>query len=138
MSLLCVLQDEDVYTFFEPDLPCDGMGIPRSKITDASKVPGDRRPAPKLSSSRSNSKSSQSRTKPVPNLEKKTPNHTSGGGRRSTSENASWNVLDLKKENYFSCAVGRNRTNARYVMNSSDDVVGFLRQLAESSTSSTS
>ncbi|XP_019193707.1 PREDICTED: alpha,alpha-trehalose-phosphate synthase [UDP-forming] 1 isoform X2 [Ipomoea nil] len=132
-------KDEDVYTFFEPDLPCDGMGIPRSKITDASKVAGDRRPTAKLSSSRSNSKSSsQSRSKPVPNLEKKTPNHTSGGGRRSTAENASWNVLDLKKENYFSCAVGRNRTNARYVMPTSDDVVAFLRQLAESSTSSTS
>ncbi|XP_019193708.1 PREDICTED: alpha,alpha-trehalose-phosphate synthase [UDP-forming] 1 isoform X3 [Ipomoea nil] len=105
-------KDEDVYTFFEPDLPCDGMGIPRSKITDASKVAGDRRPTAKLSSSRSNSK--------------------------STAENASWNVLDLKKENYFSCAVGRNRTNARYVMPTSDDVVAFLRQLAESSTSSTS
>lgn len=135
-----MLQDEDVYTFFEPDLPCDGMGIPRSKITDALKAPGDRRSTPKLSSSKSsNAKSSQSRTKPIPNLEKKTPNHASGGGRRSAAENsnASWNVLDLKKENYFSCAVGRKRTNARYVMKTSDDVVAFLRQLAESSTSST-
>nr|GMC70285.1 alpha,alpha-trehalose-phosphate synthase [UDP-forming] 1 [Ipomoea batatas] len=132
-------KDEDVYTFFEPDLPCDGMSIPRSKTTDALKVPGDRRPTPKLSSSKSNSKSSQSRTKPIPNLEKKTPNHASSkNNSKPTPENASWNVLDLKKENYFSCSVGRNRTNARYVMSGSGDVVAFLRQLAESSTSTAS
>lgn len=40
-------------------------------------------------------------------------------------------VLDLKGENYFSCAVGRKRSNARFLLNSSDEVVCFLKELAE-------
>ncbi|KAL3364383.1 hypothetical protein AABB24_013241 [Solanum stoloniferum] len=119
-------KDEDVYTFFEPELPSDCIGMPRSKVSDAPKVPGERRSVPKLPSSRTSSKSSQNRNRPVSNSDKKTSN-----GRRPSPENVSWNVLDLKKENYFSCAVGRTRTNARYLLNTPDDVVAFLRELAE-------
>ncbi|XP_060191032.1 alpha,alpha-trehalose-phosphate synthase [UDP-forming] 1 [Lycium barbarum] len=124
-------KDEDVYTFFEPELPSDCIGMPRSKVSDAPKVPGERRSVPKLPSSRTSSKSSQSRNRPVSNSEKKTSNHNDG--RRPSPENVSWNVLDLKKENYFSCAVGRTRTNARYLLSTPDDVVAFLRELAEAS-----
>ncbi|XP_010480504.1 PREDICTED: probable alpha,alpha-trehalose-phosphate synthase [UDP-forming] 2 [Camelina sativa] len=42
----------------------------------------------------------------------------------------SLNVLDLKKENYFSAAIGQTRTKARYVIHSSHDVVDLLHKLA--------
>ncbi|KAL3839982.1 hypothetical protein ACJIZ3_024573 [Penstemon smallii] len=40
-------------------------------------------------------------------------------------------ILDLKGQNYFSCAVGRNRSNARYLLGSSAEVVSFLKELAD-------
>lgn len=53
---------------------------------------------------------------------------------RAAEESVAWHegcsVLDLKSENYFSCAVGRKRSNARYQLNSTDDVVRFLKYLA--------
>lgn len=54
--------------------------------------------------------------------------------RMSLHEGSS--VLDLKGENYFSCAVSRKRSNARYLLRSSNDVVTLLKELAESSSSS--
>ena len=124
--MLSFLQDEDVYTFFEPELPSDAMSIPKIKVTDAMKFPVERRPAPKLLTGRNSSKSSQHKSqRPVLN---------SGGGRRSSPETTSWNVLDLKKENYFSCSVGRTRTNARYVLNTSAEVVAFVTDLAGTSS----
>ncbi|CAH9107546.1 unnamed protein product [Cuscuta europaea] len=120
-------KDEDVYRFFEPDLPCDAMGVPRTKLGDAMKAGAERRGAPKNSSNRT--------TKSASISEKATQNHhhPSGDGRRQPPENASWNVLDLKKENYFSCAVGRTRTDARYRMKTSGDVVKFITDLAAAS-----
>lgn len=119
-------KDEDVYTFFEPELPSDAISIPKIKVTDAMKFPVERRPASKLPTSRNSSKSSHNKSqRPVLN---------SGGGRRSAPETTSWNVLDLKKENYFSCSVGRTRTNARYVLSTSTEVVAFLNELAETSS----
>ena len=41
-------------------------------------------------------------------------------------------VLDLKGENYFSCAVGRKRSSARYLLGSPADVVSLLKELADS------
>lgn len=115
-------KDEDIYTFFEPELPQDGMCIQKTKVTDAIKFPEERRQSPKPPTSKTNSKSSHG--KPL-----RSQTH-SGGGRRASPESTSWNVLDLKKENYFSCAVGRTRTNARYILSTSDNVVAFLKQLA--------
>lgn len=40
-------------------------------------------------------------------------------------------VLDLQGDNYFSCAVGRKRSTARYLLNSSVDVVALLKKLAD-------
>ncbi|CAH2056859.1 unnamed protein product, partial [Thlaspi arvense] len=133
-------KDEDLFSFFEPELPSDPTGAPRSKVADALevpdalKIPGERKPPSKLPTSKSGSKSSHNKTqRPVSNAEKKTNNHVSGSGRKSPPENMSWHVLDLKGENYFSCAVGRTRTNARYVLGSSEEVVFFLKELAGAS-----
>uniref|UniRef100_A0A2P2MBP6 Trehalose-6-phosphate synthase-1 n=2 Tax=Rhizophora mucronata TaxID=61149 RepID=A0A2P2MBP6_RHIMU len=125
-------KDEDVYNFFEPELPSDVIGITRTKQTDGMKLSGERRPALKLPAGRSGPKSSQGKTqRPLPNSDKKTTNHCSG--RRPSPENISWNVLDLKGDNYFSCAVGRSCSNARYLLGSSDDVVTFLKKLSHAS-----
>ncbi|KDP34467.1 hypothetical protein JCGZ_11938 [Jatropha curcas] len=130
-------KDEDVYTFFEPLLPnSDGIGITRTKQTDGLKSPGEKRPPFKLLASKSGSKSYQGKTqRPSPNPEKRTNNHSCGSARRQSPEKISWNVLDLKGDNYFSCAVGRTRTSARYLLHSSDDVVSFLKKLANASFS---
>lgn len=133
---LSSLQDEDVYTFFEPDLSTDNNGLPRSKITDGLRSSGERRSSSKLPANKSGSKSSQNKTqRPLPNPEKKAAvNHKSGNVRWPSPDKISWNVLDLKKENYYSCSVGRTRTNARYLLQSSDDVVSFLKELADASS----
>ncbi|KAI3466017.1 hypothetical protein Pfo_022680 [Paulownia fortunei] len=123
-------KDEDVYTFFEPELPPDSLGLPRTKVTDAIKLSVEKRSAPKLPSGRSSSKPQGKSQHHGPNPDKKSTTGAAGSSKRSSPENNSWNVLDLKKENYFSCAVGRNRTNARYLLNTSDDVVTFLKELA--------
>ncbi|KAK4387162.1 Alpha,alpha-trehalose-phosphate synthase [UDP-forming] 1 [Sesamum angolense] len=127
--------DEDVYTFFEPELPPDSFGLPRSKVTDAIKLSAEKRPPPKFPTGRSSSKPPSKSQQHGTNSDKKATNGASGSSKRSSSENVSWNVLDLKKENYFSCAVGRTRTNARYLLNTSDDVVAFLKELAEAAFS---
>ncbi|XP_021809680.1 alpha,alpha-trehalose-phosphate synthase [UDP-forming] 1 [Prunus avium] len=129
-------KDEDVYTFFEPDLPPEQMGLPR-KMTDGQKLPSERRSSLKVPSSKSASKSAQSKTqRPLPNPEKKNATHSNGNARWPSPEKTSWNVLDLKRENYYSCTVGRTRTNARYLLQSSDDVVSFLKELAGASSAS--
>ena len=129
---LLFLQDEDVYTFFEPVLPVDNFNT-RSKALESLKLPSEKRSSLKLLTNRNGSKSSHSRTqRPLP--DKRTSNHNNSGGLRRPSpstEKSSWNVLDLKVENYYSCAVGRTRTNARYQFGSPDDVVSFLKELAE-------
>lgn len=132
----CSFQDEDVYTFFEPDLPPEPMGLPR-KMTDGQKLPSERRSSLKVPSNKNASKSAQSKTQRLLlNGEKKNANHSNGNPRWPSPEKISWNVLDLKRENYYSCTVGRTRTNARYLLQSSDDVVSFLTELAGASSAS--
>lgn len=89
-----LLQDEDIYTFFESEIL-----------------------SPKLSHE-TRSKSSSS-------------NH-------SLEKKVSLNVLDLKQENYFSTAIGQARTKARYVVDSSHNVVNLLHKLAVANTTTTS
>ncbi|OWM81475.1 hypothetical protein CDL15_Pgr007513 [Punica granatum] len=130
-------KDEDVYTFFEPELPSDALGIARTKASEGMNSLLERRPSLKLPTGKSGSKSSNNprAQRPLPNPEKRTTaNNSSGSGKRSSPEKISWNVLDLKGENYFSCAVGRTRTNARYLLNSSDNVVLLLKELAGASS----
>ncbi|KAH1218272.1 Alpha,alpha-trehalose-phosphate synthase [UDP-forming] 1 [Glycine max] len=126
-------QDEDIYAFFEPELPSIGVGLQRSKGTEGVKFPVERVSSLKNPASRNGAAKSSSQKKgqrPVSNNEKKRNNHVCRGPRRLAPEKISWNVLDLKKENYFSCAVGRTQTNARYTLGSPDEVVAFLKELA--------
>ncbi|XP_028763778.1 alpha,alpha-trehalose-phosphate synthase [UDP-forming] 1 isoform X2 [Neltuma alba] len=129
-------KDEDVYSFFEPELPSGGVGGPRNKVPEVAKSPAERRQSLKITSStKAGTKSSPNKTqRPVSNSDKKNTNHICSAPRRLAPEKISWNVLDLKKENYFSCAVGRTRTNARYTLGSSDDVVSLLKELAQASS----
>lgn len=134
-NLFVFHQDEDVYSFFEPELPNESMGsIPRNKTGESQKLPGERKSSSSSSKPpavRNGSKSPHGkpqRSLSVP--EKKSPNPKYGNQKQSPE--VSWNVLDLKKENYFSCAVGRKRTNARFILGSSDEVVSFLKQLSGS------
>lgn len=139
---LLFFQDEDIYTFFEPELPSDSSNASKAKGSDSSRSsPDNRKPTGKASSSRNSSRASQSGSKksqtgsgsdkraapaqraPIPNA------------WQTTQDSVSWregsSVLDLNKENYFSCAVNRKRSSARFLLNSSDDVVSFLKELAD-------
>ncbi|KAL5992690.1 Trehalose-6-P synthase/phosphatase complex synthase subunit [Asimina triloba] len=129
-------KDEDIYTFFEPDLPAEPVATSRAKVADTAKqCSGNKRSSPK-SPSKSSSKASHGKTnKNSVGLERKAStnnNHNSDSGWRSSQESISWHegssVLDLKGENYFSCAVGRKRSNARYLLGSSDEIA-FMRSL---------
>ncbi|GMJ13828.1 trehalose-6-phosphate synthase, TREHALOSE-6-PHOSPHATE SYNTHASE 1 [Hibiscus trionum] len=133
-------KDEDVYTFFEPELSFNALSMARSKPFDGPRLlPAERRPQLKLPASRSGAKSSsQTKTqRPFPPPDRRTGNYYSNGSlqRPSVQEKISWSVLDLQGDNYFSCAVGRSRTSARYLLGSSDDVVSFLNRLVNASPS---
>lgn len=132
-----MFQDEDIYTFFEPELPSESPPAARGMVTNAVRAS-----VPKISASKIGSKASRLKKQPsLPPLEKRAANHGSGivsqpiiRDRVSMHEGSS--VLDLKAENYFSCAVGRKRTNARYLLGSADDVVNLLKELVQCSSSS--
>ncbi|ESQ35106.1 hypothetical protein EUTSA_v10009417mg [Eutrema salsugineum] len=57
--------------------------------------------------------------------------------KKMKKKKVSSNVLDLKKENYFSAAIGQARTKARYVIDSSEDVADLLHKLAVAETTTT-
>ncbi|XP_072966589.1 alpha,alpha-trehalose-phosphate synthase [UDP-forming] 1-like [Typha angustifolia] len=130
-------KDEDIYTFFEPELPSETANSSKGKAAEGGRPSPDRRSTGRSSNSRNNSKTPQSRTPRASyGSDRRIPtNHNNSTGWRSPQETMSWregsSVLDLKGDNYFSCAVGRKRSNARYLLNSSDDVVNFLKELAE-------
>ncbi|XP_010273426.1 PREDICTED: alpha,alpha-trehalose-phosphate synthase [UDP-forming] 1-like isoform X2 [Nelumbo nucifera] len=132
-------KDEDIYTFFEPELPADPSGTARAKVTDPIKTSIEKRAAPKLLASKSASKACHGKTQRTSAAsEKKTTNHVSGTVWRPSQDSIPWHegsVLDLKGENYFSCTVGRKRSNARYLFGSSDEIVTFLKELAAASSS---
>ncbi|KAL1203079.1 putative alpha,alpha-trehalose-phosphate synthase [UDP-forming] 4 [Cardamine amara subsp. amara] len=74
-------KDEDVYTFFEPELTKKAKSTPSSGSDSPKKV--------------------------------------------------SSTILDLKGENFFSVAIGKTHTKARYLLDSSDDVVHLIHKLCE-------
>nr|CAD1834005.1 unnamed protein product [Ananas comosus var. bracteatus] len=136
--VLCVghflAKDEDIYTFFEPELPSEPLNAAKAKASDGCRPTLDRRTSGRSSNSRNNSRNSQSRTQRSQSGSERR-NSFNHNSQRSSQETVSWregsSVLDLKGENYFSCAVGRKRSNARHLLNSSDEVVCFLKKLAE-------
>nr|ALN13337.1 trehalose-6-phosphate synthase-4 [Hevea brasiliensis] len=133
--VLCVghflAKDEDIYTFFEPELPSETLATVRCRSPGPVGLP-----VPKIPSGRSRSKSHHKKQRSLSTLE---GNGLGSAGWRpivpdriSVHEGSS--VLDLKGENYFSCAVSRKQSNARYLLGTSDDVVALLTQLADSSS----
>ena len=119
-------QDEDIYVFFDPEYPSESKVKPEGGSASL-----DRRPNGRPSNGRSNSRNSQTRTQKAQQVASE---KSSSSSHSSTSSDHNWregsSVLDLKGENYFSCAVGRKRSNARYLLNSSEEVVSFLKELA--------
>ncbi|XP_071920456.1 alpha,alpha-trehalose-phosphate synthase [UDP-forming] 1 [Coffea arabica] len=125
-------KDEDIYTFFEPELPVGGATTSRAKIS---------KPRNQTASKISAQKSSfgpfvQKAPQAFSSSEKTTTSNGNGHwwsmmrDRLTVHEGSS--VLDLKGENYFSCAVGRKRSSARYLLGSPADVVSLLKELADS------
>jgi trehalose 6-phosphate synthase/phosphatase len=122
-----VFQDEDIYVFFDPEYPSESKVKPEGGSASLDRRPNGR-PA---SNGRSNSRNPQSRPQKA---QQAASERSSSSSHSSTSSNHDWregsSVLDLKAENYFSCAVGRKRSNARYLLSSSEEVVSFLKELA--------
>lgn len=141
MYLLC-FQDEDIYTFFEPELPSEPSNASKGKGPDSTKSgPDNRKPTGKASSSRNSSRASQPGSKKS-QTGSGSDKRASPGQRapipnawQTTQDSVSWregsSVLDLNGDHYFSCAVNRKRSNARYLLKTSDDVVSFLKDLAD-------
>ncbi|KAI5073451.1 hypothetical protein GOP47_0011464 [Adiantum capillus-veneris] len=172
--VLCVghflSKDEDIYTFFEPELPFEREHNSNGKALDGKGLI-ERRPGSKAggsgeksvvkSSVKLNSGASSTTTKASVGASKgsgvrsrslsigssaEAPVHQSAGNQskatnakdKSISREEEFrrqegsSVLDLKGENYFSCAVGRKRSNARYSLPHADDVVSFLKSISAS------
>ncbi|KAK7318872.1 hypothetical protein RJT34_03579 [Clitoria ternatea] len=139
--VLCIghflAKDEDVYKFFEPELPSESSItaapiLSKSKSHRPSSVPkfsktGSKIPYYKKQRSLSNIEIDRASGNPW------RPIYHQGDRLSSLRKGSS--VLDLKGDNYFSCAVGRKRSSARYLLKSSDDVVNLLRDLADHSSS---
>ncbi|KAK3006405.1 hypothetical protein RJ639_015546, partial [Escallonia herrerae] len=126
-------KDEDIYTFFEPELPAGLATTARANIGNPVNGSTSNRPI-----GRNGFRVTCSNTpyKSFPNSDKRTSSNGNGAGwwskmrdRLTLQEGSS--VLDLKSENYFSCAVGRKRSSARYLLGSSADVVSLIKELAE-------
>lgn len=128
-------KDEDIYTFFEPELPLDREVIGTGKLME-NKACVEKRTGPKPNVGKSGSKGV--RNKVFPLSPEKGPQSRSNNSKdlRMQDEIVGWHegssVLDLKGENYFSCAVGRNCSNARYSLESSKEVVSFIKSMARS------
>ncbi|XP_057465085.1 alpha,alpha-trehalose-phosphate synthase [UDP-forming] 1-like isoform X1 [Actinidia eriantha] len=134
--VLCIghflAKDEDIYTFFEPELRPEPAAVARANMVSPIKSPKS-----KLSSGKSRPRASPNKPhRPLLTLEKRISNHGNGTSQQpnrfdSMSVHEGSSVLDLRGDNYFSCAVGRKRSNARYLLGSSTDVVTLLKELAE-------
>ena len=115
-------KDEDIYTFFEPELPYDreyngnGKSVDGKSVIEKHIVHGHMKTS--VHSNGNMAKTLVSKEKSVKESELRRQEGSS--------------VLDLKGENYFSCAVGCKRSNARYLLPSSEDVICFLNSIAAS------
>ncbi|XP_020547303.1 alpha,alpha-trehalose-phosphate synthase [UDP-forming] 1-like, partial [Sesamum indicum] len=115
-------KDEDIYTFFEPELPAG----PASRANSLNRF---------TSNSTGLAAFCRKAPLPFPAPEKKGTSTLCNGHwwsrmRERMTMHEGPSVLDLKGENYFSCAVGRKRSSARYLLGSSSEVVSLLKELA--------
>lgn len=109
-----LFQDEDVYTFFEPEPPTPLRSSLSSPVNGSSL---DRSGSGGMSMKRAN------------------PFSASNSNDSSTGD-VDWkdstpSILDLNSNHYFSCAVKKKRSCARYLLSSSADVVSLLKQMAD-------
>ncbi|TVU51715.1 hypothetical protein EJB05_03157, partial [Eragrostis curvula] len=102
-------KDEDIYAFLDPEYPSESQAKP-----EAGSASLGRRPNGRPSNGRTNSRDSQSGAQEA----------------QAASSREGSSVLDLNGENYFSCTVGRKQSNARFLLNSSEEVVSVLKELA--------
>ncbi|XP_047260184.1 LOW QUALITY PROTEIN: alpha,alpha-trehalose-phosphate synthase [UDP-forming] 1-like [Capsicum annuum] len=133
--VLCIghfqAKDEDIYKFFEPE-PNHGQA-PTTRTKAASHL---NRTTPNHSAGKSSGHRTASYKvgQQASTLEKKAVSKDNKNfwsmlrDRMTVHEGSS--VLDLKADNYFSCAVGRSCSEARYLLGSSADVVSLLKDLA--------
>ncbi|CAA6673002.1 unnamed protein product [Spirodela intermedia] len=109
-------KDEDIYTFFEPELPveplCGRLKAAEMMIKSSASSGGRLQSLPPRGAQRSGAAAAAQL------LQEGIACHEGSS------------VLDLNGENYFSCAVGRKCSSARYSLDSADDVIQFLKQLA--------
>ncbi|KAK9093505.1 hypothetical protein Syun_028416 [Stephania yunnanensis] len=135
-------KDEDIFSFFDPELADESLATSRAMVTDMAQTTHTESCfLPKMVPAQNGSKTTHSSSqKASTSLDRRNSNNNGWDMWQSQQENVTWHegssVLDLNGENYFSCAVGRKRSNARYLLGSSDEVVSFLNQLAAASTSS--
>ncbi|KAL6567335.1 Trehalose-6-P synthase/phosphatase complex synthase subunit [Orobanche gracilis] len=121
-------KDEDIYTFFEPELPAGPAPTARAKIANSLNR--------YTSTSTGFSALCRKAARPISGPDKKTNSTILGNGnwwsrmREKMTMHEGSSVLDLKGENYFSCAVGRKRSSARYLLVSSGEVISLLNELA--------
>ncbi|CAN4105707.1 unnamed protein product [Withania somnifera] len=133
--VLCVghflAKDEDIYSFFEPNLSHGQAATPaKTKIASHLNRSTSNHSAGKSGHGAATYKVGQQAS----TIDKKAASNESGNkwsmlrDRMTVHEGSS--VLDLKADNYFSCAVGRSCSKARYLLGSSADVVSLLKDLA--------
>ncbi|GLT80169.1 hypothetical protein SLA2020_516230 [Shorea laevis] len=130
--VLCIghflMKDEDIYTFFEPELPPEPPAVPNPVKTSASKSSlsneGESKAAFRIEGSLRTLERCMTRPAKAPGAPRPLTLETTPSFHESYSA-----VLDLEGDNYFSCAVGRQQSKARYVLGSSDVAV-LLWQLA--------
>ncbi|KAI3680862.1 hypothetical protein L6452_35639 [Arctium lappa] len=113
-------KDEDICTFFEPELP--------SAPTPTQSSIGS--PTNGFSSSHSEERTRTKKHSVSTSFDSDNGWSISGGNVTMDSTNKGSSVLDLQGDNYFSCAVGRKQSTARYSLGSSADVVALLKKLA--------
>ncbi|GMI64558.1 trehalose-6-phosphate synthase, TREHALOSE-6-PHOSPHATE SYNTHASE 1 [Hibiscus trionum] len=98
-------KDEDIYRYFEPEVPSE---TPSSSSSSSSPV------TPPRTSRTAHLRRPRSMSSIVTEQDVRPPS-----------------VLDLQADNYFSCTVARERSDSRYLLRSSDEVVELLRELAD-------
>lgn len=117
-----ILQDEDVFTFLDPEprTQRDHSYRKLENTKDRLRGNGGRGNSMELTSNSRPSKWSLMRTKTFPS-----------SLPEPDSVEALDAIIDVSTETYFSCAVGRKRSTARYSLPSSDEVVLFFKALAD-------
>ncbi|KAH8953132.1 hypothetical protein BDL97_08G007600 [Sphagnum fallax] len=137
-------KDEDVYTYFDPKLPFERDRHSSTHLTTNGKLDkaaGDRRLAAK-SCDRYLAKSNKMAVVRTKSGSLLSPESNGSPYTRSNNfkdrKNIDWEtmeldssvVMNISADTYFSCAVGRKSSAARYSLSSTEEVVDFFQALA--------